>query len=96
MAYAVRQMDEYRRAVDHVTPVVGNITVACDSAADVYHAALVALGKPAFDVHDVKGLRAIFDAVTKGRRAFAGTVAMDEKQRDDLIERFPAAARLLK
>jgi hypothetical protein len=93
MSRIISEVDTYRRAIDHVEPVVGKVTVACDSADAVYHQALKQIGVNARGVHCVTALSAIFDAHLG--RPCPSKIAMDAAAHDDFNEKFPEAARIM-
>jgi hypothetical protein len=89
---AVRQMQDFRRAEQECAGVVRD-TLAMDSAAEVYGAALTALGVETADLAaaGAPALRAAFLARRAGRRS---VLATDSGSREERAERFPNANRL--
>jgi hypothetical protein len=86
-----------RDAENEVRDYVGSLAIACDSAADVYHAAFKILGVEGVDsVKEVPALKAILKAQPKPneRRSGATPLAMDAKSVSGYNERFPDAARI--
>jgi len=84
---SLREAEEARR---DVRPVVGDVSVALDSAADVYCFALDHMSVDHKDVDGVPALRALFRiANTKGKDS-APRIAQDA---DAMAKRFPGAAR---
>lgn len=77
-----------------VRPWIGEVTVAMDTADDVYRTALDAVGVPTKDVHP-SAFRAMLALVPKPGDARPSTrVAMDSAGVADFAARFPGAARL--
>lgn len=88
----IRAIQEIRAAEAEVAPVAGPVTLACDSAADVYKAGLKALG------HNVTGLhpnacKTMFRYL-RGQGAKTQTMAMDARARRTFEEKFPGALKL--
>ena len=83
-----RQIEEAREAV---RPYVGKITVACDSAADVFKAALSSMKVDLTDVHP-----SAFGAVLKAQPLPGAkpAIAQDAASSADFSKRFPNAARV--
>jgi len=84
-----------RAAEAEVRPVVGELTVVCDSAADVYRAALKVLGVPGVDGLHADALRPIFLAQPRpGARTQRQEVALDASAVDTFHKMFPGAAQV--
>lgn len=94
---AIKIQRGIREAETAVRPWVGELTVAFDSAEEVYRHALTMLGVEHKTVH-ATALRHVLDVQPKpGARSPAGgapAVAMDAAQSDSFAKRFPEAARL--
>lgn len=93
---AIKVQRDIRVAETAVRPWVGELTVAFDSAEEVYRHALSMLGVEHKDVH-ASALKHILDVQTKpgARRNGADPhVAMDAAASDDFAKRFPEASRL--
>lgn len=77
-------------------PQIGRVSIACDSAEDVYKSALDILGVPTKGLHP-SAFKPIFDANRKSgeRRESGRRIAADSASGKSLGEMFPDAARLL-
>lgn len=87
---------DIREAERFVRPWVGDLAVACDSADDVYKAALEARGKKTDGIHP-SAYRSILEMMPKPgdqRQQNNRVVAMDAAQHKSFAERFPEAARV--
>lgn len=86
---------EIREAEKAVFPRVGELTIAADSAADVYGAALDQMGIKRDGVPK-EGLRALFEAipVPEARRQRDDSIAMDGAAQKSFGDRFPGADRI--
>lgn len=79
-----------------VRPWVGELTMAFDSAADVYKAALDVLKVDVKDVHPsaYRSILAVCPKPSESRKSVP-TIALDAKPDDDFLKRFPNANRLM-
>jgi hypothetical protein len=88
---AVARVTAIYAARDEVRPVVGEIAMACDSAAQVYKFALDAAGVDLKEVPE-SAYRALFRALPKTKAT--PTIAMDAAGAADFEKRFPNVARI--
>ena len=91
-----RNSREIRDAEKAVRPVVGELAIACDSAAKVYQTALKMRGvKDAEKVNDLTALKAMFGLLpVPGKREPSPRIAADAARAKGYSERFPEAARV--
>ena len=98
-ASTIARLNAIRAAEREVQPYVGNLAVAMDSAAAVYHFALESMGVDAKAVTDVNALRLVLNAQPKpGEQRAPATVsvAMDAAAAKAHAARFPNANRLVR
>lgn len=100
IALTEKRVRENERAIsaarEHVAPWVGRIALACDSADEVYRAALGSLGVKYEQDWPSSALRAMLDRHPKpGSGRDDGLIAVDAKPSSaSFAERFPGAARV--
>jgi len=91
---AVKAMDEHRRAIEDVRPLLGEGILACDDAAGIYRAGLERLGIDAASA-PLDAARAMYRQM--GSRLKSGYVpAYDKAASDELAQRFGVAGPRLK
>lgn len=82
-------------AREAVRPRVGAVSLALDSASDVYKAALTIMGVEGLDEVDPKGYKSMFNTMSANVAAVAKPKpAMDAAGEKSFAERFPHAARI--
>lgn len=91
-AKAVAKMQAIHEAVEHVRPVVGKLSIAFDSAEDVYKAALKLKGVKTKDIHP-SAYRAMFEMLPV-EGAKPKTIASDSSLPDDMESVFPNIHRV--
>jgi len=84
-----------RAAEAHVRPVVGELAIACDSAAQVYQTACKLRGIDHGDVTDPKALKLVFDTLTRAAPTRAPGLAMDSSSVKAIAATRPGLARFL-
>lgn len=86
---------DIRAAENDVRPYVGDLAMAHDSAAGVYHSALKVLGKDAAGINDVAALKLVLHAQPKpGAKKHTSPPAMDAATGKDYATRFPHAVNI--
>ena len=86
---------EIRDAERDVRPYVGDLTVACDSAAAVYRAALETLGEEdVASIHPSALKRILLKHPLPGAKPAAKAIAQDSSADAEYAKRFPDAGRL--
>lgn len=94
-ADALKNARETREAENAVRPYVGNLAMACDSAAHVYQTALTMLGVEGIDKIDPSAYPALLKAQSlPGTQPKKTPVAMDAAAAKSFAERFPHAAKI--
>jgi hypothetical protein len=92
----VRGVQRYEAARREVAPYVGDVGYICDSADEVYKAALKRLGH---DVREIKAegvATAMWPALKNKKPAQSRAVAMDAKATERREQMFPHGARLVR
>ena len=86
----IKRINGIHEARKVVAPYVGEIAVACDSAEDVYKAALKTMGIETKDVHP-SAFKAIVEAQPNPNANKSVTIAKDSSDLDDYYKAFPNA-----
>jgi hypothetical protein len=84
---------DVREAERFVRPLVGDLRIACDTAADVYREALAIKGVDVTDVHP-SAFRTLLDHLPRGGDSLGRRLATDRAATKSWAERFPDAARI--
>jgi hypothetical protein len=94
---ALSRQRDIREAERAVRPWVGDINIACDSAAKVYQTALEMLGVKEVSKIDPSAYRTILELHPMAgvrEKAKQSEIAMDEASSQSYADRFPDASRI--
>lgn len=89
-----RDAREVEVAREAVRPYVGKLSIACDTAAEVYKAALTSMKVDVTDVHPSAFGAILRNLPLPGKTTAEPVVAMDAKAAEDFANLFPDARRL--